>query len=70
MAKPEEIAWLVERASPATPEFLSAHLGEWAWTNDHLKALRFAREEDAKRVLAVMVAAGNSGLRATEHIWS
>lgn len=70
MAKDEEYGWVVERASQAAPEYLSAHLGEWTWTSDHLVALRFAREGDAKRVRAVMEANGNSGLRVAEHIWS
>lgn len=51
-AAPEvpETAWLVERAIVGRPHYVTIDDTGWfGWTVDHLKALRFARREDADR---------------------
>lgn len=72
----DEFAWLVEAFGGQRDRYLagfhSAHMGQgfaWmpTWTADHAKALRFAREIDAKTIADVMDPP--SKLRAVEHGW-
>lgn len=64
----DETAWLIEDglSEPSTPRYL-ASVGRW--TSDNLKAIRFARKQDAE----ALVDAGGLGagyFRVAEHAWS
>lgn len=62
-APKDELAWLVERGSPAEYAYMD-DMGI-QWTSDPNKAMRFARREDAK-----MFAAGSDDvLHICEHMW-
>ena len=60
-----EIGWLIERRE--NPEYL--FVPEWAgfgWTPDPLKAIRFARRDDAEQVLKMLE---SEDAWAAEHQW-
>lgn len=62
-ASKDELAWLVERNSPA--EYAYMDDCGIQWTSDPNKAMRFARRDDAE-----MFAAGSEdALRICEHMW-
>lgn len=72
----DEFAWLVEAFGGQRDRYLAgfhpAYMGQgfaWmpTWTADHAQALRFARENDAKKIAEVMDAPGKC--RAVEHRW-
>ena len=65
-AATDETGWVVEGAwsSPAMPEYW---VGSSAWSSDHMKALRFARREDAQQAADMMCAGLN--VRICEHAW-
>lgn len=77
-ASPNETGWLIERRNVrGEAQWLESWIGfndsgpeEWIdadrWTKDSLKAIRFARKEDAERVIKVFEWPGTS---ATEHMW-
>lgn len=61
-----EIAWLIERREP-NPEWL--YVVDWfsfGWTVDSLKAIRFARRQDAEQVLKMIE---TEVAFAVEHQW-
>lgn len=66
-----EAGWLIEKGSPASPEYLEITDTKVTWTLEHGKATRFAREIDAsayanfhiRGVLAV------DDFRICEHAW-
>ena len=59
----DELAWLVERDSPAKYAYMD-DMGI-QWTDDPNKAMRFARRDDAE-----MFAAGSDDVvRICEHMW-
>ena len=63
MEHKEEFGWLIENDWNERPEW-------WRplkWTTDANEAVRFARKEDAERVIREMLFAN---AHATEHIWS
>ncbi len=70
----EETGWLIELRQPKA-EFISARPAWWGdtggdvlgWTEDHAKAVRFARKQDAEMVIADI---GWTEAFATEHMWS
>lgn len=49
-----EFAWVIERgdSSPSAPTYWAgpADHSDGRWSQDHMDAIRFAREEDARRV--------------------
>lgn len=59
-----EVGWLVELKRPAPLYFRMGD--EDDWTEDHLKALRFARKEDAEHVIKYY---GWTEATAVEHSW-
>jgi hypothetical protein len=61
-----ELGWVIEGAwsPPSTPEYWA---GSSAWTSDHMKALRFARREDAEQAAYLMCTGLN--VRICEHAW-
>lgn len=62
-APKDELAWLVERDSPAEYAYMD-DMGI-QWTGDPNKAMRFARRDDAE-----MFAAGSDdAVRVCEHMW-
>lgn len=62
-APKDELAWLVERDSPAEYAYMD-DMGI-QWTSDPNKAMRFARRDDAE-----MFAAGSDdAVRVCEHMW-
>ena len=64
--KPIEIGWLVERGK-TTPFYLCVK--DWfgfSWTADSLKAIRFARREDAEQIMKLTESVD---CKATEHQW-
>ena len=63
----DQVGWVVEGDwSPIyKPDYW---MGSSAWSQDHEKALRFAREQDAKQAAALMLDGVN--VRVCAHIWS
>lgn len=64
-----EYGWLIERGD--SPHYAPAYLGESdegcvGWTGDNLKAIRFARKEDAQRYCDCE---GLNNVRICEHGW-
>lgn len=71
MSERYEAGWLIERAaSPVSrPEYFSVTQGGGhVWTEDHAKALRMARRDDAV-MLALYIFDGLGDLRIAEHGW-
>lgn len=69
MTEKQEVAWLVELKPSVvkTPTYWGFDAdGEMDWTSDNMAALRFAREEDAKRVIKYY---GWTEANAVEHMW-
>lgn len=63
-AEPEETGWLIESPGSGQPHWWP---GGYPYTADSLKAVRFARREDAEAVMRYMP--DGHLLRATEHVW-
>jgi hypothetical protein len=64
-----DFAWLIERDGPLYWTAPSAMLDERdGWSPDHLRAIRFARKEDAERVAKYFTR--HDDCRAVEHGWS
>ena len=62
-----ETAWLVEAVREGYPPvWLAVNCKAWLWTEDASKAIRFARESDAK---AAIQALSLFDCVATEHQW-
>jgi len=59
-----EIGWLIERTIDGMVHYLTIEHEMVAWTSDSLKALRFARRQDAD-----MFAYGEDCERIAEHQW-
>lgn len=66
----EEVGWLIEREpSPAGPSYWTPKprmLRVEPWTWDNLEAVRFARKEDAERVIQTLP---GGPYHAVEHAW-
>lgn len=65
-----EAGWVIEHehSEPAAPRYLSTcPLKGYVWSPDHLKALRFARQEDAFAVSSCIYPAYRH--RVAEHLW-
>lgn len=60
-----ETGWLVERGGNGTPMYRTLEQGVPVWTADSLKALRFARREDAE----LFAAEDEDAWLITEHSW-
>jgi hypothetical protein len=45
-----ENGWVIEKGDTHNPKYLSANHRRFYWTHDHLKAIRFARKQDAELV--------------------
>lgn len=60
-----ETGWLVERGGNGTPMYRTLEQGLPVWTPDSLKALRFARREDAE----LFAAEDDDAWLVTEHSW-
>jgi hypothetical protein len=62
----DEVAWLIESGCG----FLSINdYHQTYWTFDSLKAVRFARREDAEKVLFVLHLEGHERCHVTGHLW-
>lgn len=63
----DETGWLIELAAspPSEPKYWQ---NGSLWTGDNIKAIRFARKEDAERIAALMLDGMN--IRICEHIWT
>ncbi len=64
-----ETAWLIERSQPSSPKYWTgapALSGDAAWSDDHQKAVRFARRVDAQRTAAQQML---GAVRVCEHVW-
>lgn len=68
-AGPSEFAWVIERgdSDPATPTYWTGHD---AWSQDHMDAVRFARQIDAVNVAKREQPIWGLGHRVAEHGWS
>lgn len=66
---PVESGWLIEAPCGSNDHFPIPHwyAGDDRWTPDSLKAIRFCREEDAKKI---SLRCGMSDVFVSEHIWS
>ncbi|HKR17671.1 hypothetical protein [Rhizorhapis sp.] len=65
-AREEETAWLIERHDyiPGLHYYAEYPNGDHYWTPDHLKAMRFATEADAR-----VIAKDDPLLTVAEHMW-
>jgi hypothetical protein len=63
-----ERGWLIEHAQSlhSLPSYLTTRCDWYDWTSDSLRAIRFARREDAD---AVAGAIGDDAGRVCEHVW-
>lgn len=67
-----EFAWVIERgdSSPSAPTYWTGPSGlsgdDGGWSQDHMDAIRFAREEDARQVMCRF---RYPNCRACEHGW-
>ncbi len=64
----EETGWLIEIVDGGVPAYWGrgGEDGVLGWTADHIKALRFARKEDAEMVIEEY---GWTRARAVDHMW-
>jgi hypothetical protein len=72
VAPDSELAWLIERFDPVqqpSPWYYGGDCGG-AWTTDHLKAVRYARREDAERAIMGLPNGWHLIGRAIEHGWA
>ncbi len=60
--------WLIEKGDTSRPQYLTVSDRRWDWTYDHMKAIRFARQEDAARTTKHFLIAGTV-MRIAEHSW-
>ena len=67
-AEQREIGWLVENVDSEWAYCQVKPYRAFKWTRDSVKALRFARREDAES--AIMFMQSSESLKATEHSWS
>ncbi len=61
----EEVGWLLERRVDGKILWCMVEAGEWGWTDDSLRALRFARHQDAEAMSEIV----SDTEFVTEHIW-
>jgi len=63
----DAVGWVIEGAwsDPAAPQYWA---GSSLWMSDHMCAIRFAREHDAKQAASAMLDGMN--IRICQHIWS
>lgn len=64
----KETGWVVEhRSSPVSQPMYWTGFGngQGIWCDDHLQAIRFAREEDARKIADNF----DTAHRVCEHIW-
>ena len=66
---PAEVAWLIEDGTPGGRYYggVGEHAG--AWTTDHMRAIRYARREDAERAVMGLPNGWHLIGRAVEHMW-
>ena len=67
--KPIETGWLIESSELSSDGPRWLFVEDWAgfaWTNDSLKAIRFARREDAEQIIPMLESVD---CKATEHQW-
>ena len=64
---PDKSGWVIEGAwsEVSAPSYWC---GSSAWSEDHMRALRFARKEDAEQAAFFMLDGMN--IRIAEHIWT
>ena len=62
-----ETGWVLEKGEACNPRYLTVDGGLLDWTepSDHANALRFARREDAERMVQIVEDAD----RVAEHGW-
>lgn len=65
MTEQTETGWLCERSHEGSPQWLCVLSGCFNWTPDRLKAIRFARREDAEQIAEIV----EDVYRITEHQW-
>lgn len=65
MTQQIETGWLLERRSGNKIEWLALEHGDWVWTEDSLRALRFARKQDADAMSEII----SDTEYVTEHQW-
>ena len=72
--KTDEYGWLVEGVEDGHAVWLCVSVNTYWWGRESSVALRFAREEDAQSMIAVLCKSlpfkSLGGLKATDHIWS
>lgn len=59
-----ELGWLIEKDGPLW--IFCNGWGGFDWTSDSLKAIRFARRQDAEQVMQMIESAD---CKATQHKW-
>lgn len=65
-----ETGWLIEGTTvQGWPMWLCVVSKGWNWTCDSLKAIRFARAEDAEAVRSLLTLVWDTEAKVTEHIW-
>jgi hypothetical protein len=63
-----ELGWLIERSNGRPMWLYPQEDGIWAWTDDSIKAIRFARREDADAF--VKLCDIDDAEAITEHCWA
>lgn len=65
-----EVGWVIElvEQGPGGPYYWDGRAG-WTWTNDHMLAIRFAREIDAERVRKGLNGFRDRHGKVSEHMW-
>jgi hypothetical protein len=65
-----ESGWVIEHreSDPSAPLYLTVYSERWDWTKNHMLAIRFAREVDARIVAEVIHGRAHSH-RFCEHQW-
>lgn len=62
----EALAWVVETGDVSAPLYRTIECGMYEWTSDHMKAIRFARRDDAE----MFAAEDSEPIRICQHAWS
>lgn len=67
-----ETGWVIEREGSPTskPDYWTGSVNPLSWSEDHLEAVRFARQADAARFMHNCFDAANMSHRVAEHMWN
>lgn len=61
----EALAWVIETGDVSAPLYRTIECGMYEWTRSHMKAIRFARRDDAE----MFAAEDSDPIRICQHAW-